>query len=339
MLKTLKTLCYLSGVSGDEDEVRDYILEHALPHASEIKTDAMGNILIFKKGAREPGKKIMLCAHMDEVGLIITGFADDGYLRFSCVGGIDRRVLVGKRVYVGRSRVTGVISTKAAHLVSSEEEKKVPKLDDMLIDIGCLTKETAQDIVSVGDYCSFDDVISEMGDGYLKAKAVDDRVGCAVMLKLIESELPCDTWFAFTVQEEVGTRGAMVAANAISPDVCLILEGTTATDLPGVSDGKKICCAGDGVVIPFMDGGTIYDRGVTSMLTAAAEKEDIKWQTKHRIAGGTDASAIQKSLCGVRVGAASVAVRNIHSPSSLVKLSECEDLLRLASSFLRSFAF
>jgi endoglucanase len=263
---------------------------------------------------------------------------DDGYLRFDCVGGIDRRVLIGKRVYVGPDRLCGVIGIKAYHLVDRDEEKKVPKIEDMYIDIGCTDRQEAEKAVNLGDCCTFYDSVVEFGQGYLKAKAIDDRVGCAAMIKLIESDLPCDTYFAFTVQEEVGTRGATVAAYSVQPEVALVLEGTTATDLPDIGEAKRICTAGDGVVIPFMDGGAIYDRGMYAMLSRIADENNIQWQTKHRIAGGTDARAVQRSLAGVRVGGIACAVRSIHSPASVGKISELEDMLKLAEQFMAEFA-
>ena len=338
MLDTVKTLCYLSGVSGAEDEVRDYILERVMPHADSISTDAMGNLIVFKKGAVQPPQKLMLCAHMDEVGLIISGFMEGGYLRFSCVGGIDRRVLIGKKVYVGSQRLLGVIGIKPFHLVEDGEEKKPPKVDDMYIDIGCETEQEARALIHLGDYCTFDDSVVEFGDGYLKAKAIDDRVGCAAMIKLIESELPCDCWFAFTVQEEVGTRGAEAVACSVAPQAALILEGTTATDLPDIPENKVICSAGEGVVIPFMDGGTIYDRGMYKMLSRIAEEKNIPWQTKRRVAGGTDARTIQRSHGAVRTGALACAVRNIHSQSDIARISEFDDMLAIAREFLARFA-
>ncbi|MGN1002078.1 MAG: M42 family metallopeptidase [Oscillospiraceae bacterium] len=338
MLDTLKTLCYLSGVSGFEDEVRDYILERAMPFADEITTDPMGNLMVFKKGKVSTPERVMLCAHMDEVGLIVTGVNEEGCLRFSCVGGIDRRVLIGKSVFVGPERIAGVIGIKPIHLTTGDEEKGVPKVEDLYIDIGCADREEAEKLVTPGDFCSFDDTVVEFGSGWLKAKAIDDRVGCAAMLKLIESDLPCDTWFVFTVQEEVGTRGAAVAAHRVGADVALVLEGTTATNIPGVEDGKMICEAGKGLVISFMDRGTIYDRGLYRMLGGLAEKNGIPWQTKRCIAGGTDASAIQRSGTGVRTAVLACAVRNIHSPACVGAVKEFEDLPRLAMLFLESFA-
>lgn len=338
MLDTVKTLCYLSGVSGAEDEVRDYILERVMPHSDSIETDAMGNLIVFKRGKVSPENKLLVCAHMDEVGLIVTGFMDDGSLRFDCVGGIDRRVLIGKRVYVGAQRLLGVIGNKAIHLVSHEEERNVPKVEDMYIDIGCPTRDEAEKAVRLGDYCAFDDTVVEFGDGFLKAKAIDDRVGCAAMIKLIESELPCDVTFAFTVQEEAGCRGATAMTFAVDPYAALVLEGTTATDMPGLDEGKVICRAGDGVVIPFIDGRTIYDRKMYALLTRLADENGIKYQTKRRIAGGTDASVIQRGRAGAHVAAVSCAVRNIHSPASVAKASEFDDMLSLAKAFIAYYA-
>lgn len=338
LLDTLETLCCLSGVSGHEDEVRDYILERVMPFADEIRTDPMGNLMVFKKGAAAPAKTIMLAAHMDEVGLLVTDITDDGFLKFGTVGGIDRRVLPGKRVFVGESRMLGVIGAKAIHLTSAKERESLPAIKDMYIDIGAADRAGAETLVSLGDAVVFDDSVIRFGDDFLKAKAIDDRAGCAAMVELLESRLPCDCWFAFTVQEEVGCRGAVTAANSICPDVCLILEGTTAADLPGVTGAEKICRLGEGVVIPFMDGRTIYDRDLCALLGRIAEENGIRWQTKTRIAGGTDGSVIQRSGAGTKVAAVSVAVRNIHSPASIAKAEECESQLKLAQLFLKHMA-
>jgi len=336
MLDTLKTLCYLSGVSGCEDEVRDYILERVMPYSDGIITDNMGNLIISKKGKKQCGRKILICAHMDEVGIIITGIDDDGYLRFDFLGGIDRRVIIGKRVYIGKDRVPGVIGIKAYHLVSKEEEKTVPKREEMYIDIGVKSKDDAKELVSLGDAGVFDDSVLEFGEGFLKAKAIDDRVGCAAMIKLIESELPCDCTFAFTVQEEVGTRGAKIAASRINPDIAIVLEGTTAADLPEVPESKRICRLGEGLVIPFMDKGTIYSRELYKTVTKLADNNGIKWQTKTMIAGGTDASAVQRSGVGVDTIAISAPIRNIHSPACISKISDFEPMPHLVRLLLEA---
>jgi len=330
MLDTLKTLCYLSGASGYEDEVRDYILERVMPYADGIVTDTMGNLIISKKGKTNCGRKILFSAHMDEVGLIITGIDDDGFLRFDFIGGVDRRVVIGKRVYIGKDRVHGVIGIKAYHHVDKEEEKSVPKRDELYIDIGVKSKEEAKELIALGDAAVFDDSVLEFGEGFLKAKAIDDRVGCAAMIKLIESELPFDCNVAFTVQEEVGTRGARIAAARVNPDVAIILEGTTAADLPEVPQSKRICALGEGLVIPFMDKGTVYSRGLYKTVTKLADKNGIQWQTKTMIAGGTDAQAIQRSGNGVDTIAISAPMRNSHSPACIAKISDFVDMPRLA---------
>jgi len=338
MLDTLETLCALSGVSGQENEVRDYILERVMPHADEIRTDAMGNLMVFKKGATAPEKRVMLAAHMDEGGLIVTSITEDGFLKFDACGGIDRRILPGKSVYVGPGRLFGVIGSKPIHLTDADERKKLPKITDLYIDIGAKDKAAAEALVELGDVCAFEDNVVRFGDGFIKAKALDDRCGCACMIALLEEELPCDCWFAFTVQEEVGCRGASIAGRSIAPDAALILETTTAADLAGVEGADRICRLGGGVVIPFMDRGTIYNRDLYRTLTRLADENGIKWQTKTRVAGGTDASVIQRGGFGAAVAAASVPVRNIHSPASVAKVSECEDQLKLARAFLRHFA-
>lgn len=338
MLETLKTLCYLSGPSGYEDEVRDYILERIMPHVTNIQTDSMGNLIVFKNGRVAPARKVLLCAHMDEVGIIITGIDDDGYLRFDFLGGVDRRVVIGKRVYIGKNRIPGVIGIKAYHLVDKEEEKTVPKREEMYVDIGAASKDEAAELVTLGDYGVFDDSVYEFGEGFLKAKAIDDRVGCAAMIKLIESELPCDCTFAFTVQEEIGTRGAKVVANRVCPQVAIVLEGTTAADLPEVPEGKTICKLGKGIVIPFMDRGTLYSRPLYKTVTELADKNGITWQTKHMIAGGTDASALQRGALGADTVAISAPIRNIHSPASIAKISDFEVMPKLATLLLEALS-
>lgn len=338
MLNTLRALCALPGVSGYEDRVRDYIRRAAEPHAQSIRTDAMGNLIVFKKGRADTGHRLMLCAHMDEVGLMVTRVTDDGYLKFDTVGGIDRRVLLGKPVLVGEGLTPGVIGLKAYHLVSSEEEKKVPKLEDFYIDIGAKDKSAAEERVRLGDWAVFAGDMLEFGDGLFKSKAIDDRIGCAVMLKLLARELPMDCVFVFTVQEELGTRGAMGAAFSVKPEIALILEGTTAADSPAAEEHRQVCALGKGPVIPFMDGGTVYDRALFKQLRTLAEEQGIPWQTKRFVAGGTDASAIQRARDGVRVCAISAAVRYLHAPSSVASVRDMEQIYTLALALIHSLA-
>ena len=338
MLNTLKELCQLNGVSGNEDQVRRYIQNRANPFADELRTDPLGNLIVFKKGKKSTGNKLMLCAHMDEVGVIVTRITDEGFLKFDFVGGVDRRVAIGKPVVIGHNKVPGVIGLKAIHLTTKEERKKAPKTDSLYIDIGARDKESAERLVELGDYGAFVCQPEEFGDGLFKAKAIDDRVGCAIMLKLLEEDLPLDVTFAFTAQEEVGTRGAFGAAFSVTPEVALVLETTTAADLPGVEDHRRVCAPGRGPVISYMDGATIYDRELFESLRRLSEENGIPWQTKEYIAGGNDARTIQRSKAGVRVAAVSAAVRYLHAPAGVGSVADFENMLRLTRLFLEEMA-
>lgn len=334
MLDILRKLCTLPGPSGMENAVRDYIIETARPYADEMMTDPMGSLLVFKKGARAPAKKLMLAAHMDEVGIIVTGITDDGYLKFDFVGGVDRRVTIGKKVYI--NGIPGVIGLKAFHLVEADERNRIPKLSTMYIDIGAKDKADAEKFVSLGDTGVFEDTVVEFGNGMIKARAIDDRIGCSIMLKLLTEPLPVDTWFAFTVQEEVGCRGANAAAFVVKPNIALIIEGTTAADMPSQKGTDKVCMPGHGPVIPFMDGGTVYNRGLFDTLRRLAENNGIPWQTKTLISGGTDASVIQRTAGGACVAAVSAAVRYIHSPSCVASKDDMENMLKLVKLFMET---
>ena len=334
MIDTLKELCALSGVSGCEDEVREYIVSRAAGVADDVVVDTMGNVIVSKKGRKTPAKKTMLCAHMDEVGVVCTSITDDGYLKFALAGGIDRRVVIGKTVEFGRERVLGLIGCKPIHLTKARDREKVIEIEEMYIDIGAKKRDEAEKLVSVGDTGAFDASVFEFGDGYIKAKAIDDRFGCAVLLKLIESDLPIDCMFAFNVQEEVGLRGAYTSAHRAAPDIALNVEGTTAADLPSVTGNKKICKLGGGVVVPFMDGGTIYDKELYRILNDLADKSGIPRQTKSVVAGGTDAAAIQRSRAGVKTAGIAAPIRNLHSPSCVGKITDMEAVSKLAMLFL-----
>ena len=339
MLKdTLRELCALNGVSGCEDEVRAYIKEKAAPYATEIRVDALGNLIVFKKGKKPTGSALLLAAHMDEVGLMVKEVTEKGYLKFACVGGIDRRVLLSKPVRVGKNKIPGVIGSKPIHLTSGEERKSTPKVKEMCIDIGAKDKDDALTKVTPGDYVSFESDWVEFGDGFVKAKAIDDRLGCAVMLELLKEDLPMDCTFAFTVQEEIGCRGAFGAAFSVKPKIALVLETTTAADLAGVKGEKKVCCLGEGPVVPFMDNGSIADRGLYELTRHLAEENGLPWQTKHMVAGGNDARAIQRSREGVRTVVMSAAVRYLHAPSTVACAKDFDNIFKLAKLFIQAIS-
>ena len=338
MLEELKTLCRLSGVSSREDQVRDYIRTQAQPWAESIRTDALGNLIVTKRGTKSAPGYLMLAAHMDEVGLMVDRIHEDGTLGFQFVGGVNRQVVIGKKIYLGENRIPAVVGMKPIHLTTAKERKEVPKTDKLYLDIGCTSKEEAEALVSLGDVGVFSDDVTEFDRGLLKAKAIDDRVGCAVLLDLLRQELPMDVTFVFTVQEEVGTRGAFGAAFSVKPKIALVVEGTTAADLPGLEGGERVCSVGKGPVIPYMDGGTIYDRELFLLLRRLAEKHQIPWQTKEYLSGGTDGRAIQRSRSGVRVAGLAAAVRYLHAPSSVASVSDYEAMIQLARLFIDAVA-
>ena len=333
----LKTICELCGTSGREEEVRAFLLSQ-MPKDVKTEVDAMGNLYVYKKG-RQPAKhRVMLFSHMDEVGFIITYITDDGFLKFAPVGGIDARVVFGKAVTVGEQGICGVIGAKAIHQVPKDARETVPSLEDLYIDIGASSKAEAEQYVSLGDNAYFAVEYEEFGDGFVKSKAIDDRAGNWVMLEMLHSDLPYDMEFCFTVQEEIGTRGATAAAYHAAPDYALVLESTTAADLPDAEGFQKVCEVGKGVVLSFMDGGTVYDHNLYKRGRAIAEQKGIPCQTKTRIAGGNDAAAIHKAAGGIRTLALSVPCRYLHSPSCVAKLEDIESMRQLALALAEEFA-
>ena len=333
----LKDLCLINGTSGDEGKVRDYIITQIKDYC-EYSVDNMGSIIAYKKGKKAPTQKISINAHMDEVGFIVTGITDDGYLRFTSVGGIDSRVCLDRIVTVGKKAVKGVIGDKAFHLLTSDEKDSFPSFDNLLIDIGATSKDEAEKYVSLGDFAYFDSDYVEFGNGYIKAKALDDRIGCMLMIELIKSELEYDTVFCFNVQEEVGLRGSKCTSYAVDADIAIVLESTTAADLDGVSGANRVCVLGDGPVISFMDNRTIYDRKLFELGFAVAKENNIPAQTKTAVAGGNDAGAIQTSGDGARVMAISLPTRYIHSGASVVKASDIDETRRLLKALLPKLA-
>ena len=251
----VKELCNLSAPSGFEDEVRNFIRERV--NADEVYTDTMGNLICHKKGS---GKKVMVCAHMDEVGFIITEITDKGFLKFSTLGGVETAVICSKKVLIGENKVPGIISAKAIHLQKRSEELNPLKLRDLCIDIGAKDKDRAKELVNLGDFAVFDGEYTEFGENLVKSKALDDRVGCAVLIELMREKYDNDMYFVFTVQEEVGLRGATVAANRIKPDFALVLEGTTCSDVYGSKPHNQVTTLGDGSVMTAMDGAAISDK-------------------------------------------------------------------------------
>ena len=333
MKELLKKLCQLDGVPGYEEEVREVIHELVKPYADEIIVDALGNLLVFKKGAKRRVRPMLVAAHMDEVGFLVRGYTEDGCLKLTPAGGIDRRVLIGRRMKVGPKKIKGIISLKAIHLTTPEERTVAPPLTSLYVDIGCTAKAEVQKMVAIGDPVMFDSDFIEFGDRCVKSKAIDDRVGCAVAVKMIEQPLPYDTWFAFTTGEEIGTRGSSVAGNRIEPGACLVLEGTTAADMPDVPEHKMSTAHRQGAVISVVDGGTVYNRKLRRKVLAAADAQGVKWQYRRSANGGTDAAAIHTAGPGALAFGLATPTRYIHCAMNVLHLPDLDEVLKLAMIF------
>lgn len=336
-IKLLERLCKCDGISGDEEKVRELIIAEIKPYADSISVDNLGNLIVHKQGKNRAKSRLMLSAHMDEVGLMVTDISSDGYLKFDEVGGIDRRVLLGKSVKVGKNRINGVIGVKPIHLCKGEETSRIPELYEMYIDIGADSKEDALNYIKYGDSINFVSDFTVTADS-ITSKALDDRFGCLVLIELIKSELEYDMDFAFVVQEEVGLRGAKVAAFAVDPEFALVIETTTAADIPEIDENKQVCNLSDGAVISVMDRRTIYDKNMIALAFDCAEKSNIKAQYKRAVAGGNDAGVIHSSRCGVRTLGVSLPCRYLHSPKCVVNKQDCENMLKLVSELAENIA-
>ena len=273
MKELLKELCLTDGISGDEGAVRDLIISK-VKDCCQYSVDDLGNLICFRKGRKSPKKKLMICAHMDEVGFMIT-------------------------------------------YMSREQREKAPSVDSLYIDIGAASKEEAEKYVSLGDCVYYDSEFTELGEHCVKSKAIDDRAGCAIMIKLMQEKPDYDTYFVFNVQEEIGLRGSAVSSFSVAPDFAIVLEATTAADIDGVTGEKRVCELGRGPVVSFMDRRTIYDKELYKLAIDLAT-----CQTKTMIAGGNDAGAIHISGKGVRTISVSVPCRYLHSPSSVIDMSD-----------------
>ena len=332
MIDQLKELCLLNGISGDETAVSDYIISQIKDYA-EVKTDNLGNVIAFCKGKKTPKNKVLVSAHMDEVGMIVTYINPDGTLKISSVGGVDPRVVFGRRVLVN-GKTLGVIGGTAVHKLSAEQRKKAVAFDKMTVDIGCDSRGEAEKLVSLGDSVTFVSDFVEYGDGFVKCKAIDDRAGCAIMIRLIQQGVEYDTYFTFVVQEEIGLRGSKTASYTVDPDYAFVLEATTAADIPSAVNEKRVCTLGKGPVVSFMDRHTIYDKEMYKLAFDTAEENGIPCQTKTMVAGGNDAGAIHLARGGVRTTAVSLPCRYLHSPSCVIKKSDFENAYTLTKLLL-----
>lgn len=334
-MNLLNELCVLNGTSGDEKSVREFIISK-LPDDCTYSVDPLGNLIVDKRGETTPKNKVALFAHMDEVGFIVTYISDDGYIYVSNVGGIDDSALFGKKLTI--NGFVGAAGGKAIHQCSADESKKILSITDISVDFGFENKQDAEKHISLGDFGYFKSDFINFGDKMLKSKALDDRVGCAVMLELLQEKSKIDYTCVFTVQEEIGTRGATVSAYSVNPDYAIVIETTTASDIPDTPDHKKVCKIGGGAVVSFMDRATLYDRELYKRAFEIAEKNNIPCQTKTVVAGGNDAGAIHKSAGGIKTIAVSLPCRYIHSGSSVCNSNDIESVEKLTRELLKDLA-
>ena len=335
----LRELTALRGPSGHEHEVREALRKEAgrilKGKEGRVYTDTMGSLYAYRKGTDPKKEHVMLAAHMDEVGFIVTFVSDNGLLHIDCVGGVDPRCVVSKRVFVGEKAVPGVIGVKAIHLMSAADRKKAPDYDNIFIDIGAKSKEEAEKLCPPGSYATFESEYREFGDGFVKAKALDDRAGCMILLDVLKnSDYAGDITCVFTVQEEVGLRGARVAARRVKPDKAIILDTTTANDMGMVDSHKQVTRCGDGPALTFMDRRAIIPQKMRDLAMDAAKKRDIPVQQKRGNSGGTDAGEIHLTGEGVECLVIVIPCRYCHSGVSVCKPSDIEHAKRLTFAVL-----
>lgn len=346
----LSTLCNAFGPSGCEDAVREIIKEQIADLPCEASIDKLGNLVAKLSFGDGKKKKLMLAAHMDEVGFMISEITDEGYLKFSPVGGISGAVLSGRRVVVGdeKKQVNGIIASKAVHQKSKKEREELPDEKKLLIDIGVDKDEEAKKYASVGSFATFAPNFKTFGKNnrMLASKALDDRFGCALLIEVMREltknppkDLALDIYFCFTVREEVGLSGARVAAQNIEPDYAVVLETTAVADIADVPDCSRVASVGEGGVISLMDRSTIYPREMIDMALEVARENNIKAQIKKYVSGGNDAGHIHKSGAGVKTLALSAPTKYLHSPVCVASLDDYEAMLALILKMIISERF
>jgi len=336
-LELLRALSNATAVSGDEGAVRRLVLEAVRPLVAEVKVDPLGNVLAVLPAAKRDAQRVLLAAHMDEVGLMVVDYDSDGALRFEIVGGVSDRMLLGKPVLVGPKRLPGVIGATPVHLLNAERKATVVKAAAMRIDIGAANAEAARRLAPLGERATFATEFAVL-DGALRGKALDDRLGCALLIALLRAgPYPVELHAAFTVQEEVGLRGARVAGYAVAPDAAFALDCTPALDLPdsrGRENTQYNTRLSAGPAIYVSDGRTIADRRLVTHLTRTATASGLPYQIRQPGGGATDAAALQRAGAGVPVVSVSVPGRYLHGPAALVRTADVDHTLRLLHAAL-----
>ena len=321
----LKKLCETPGAPGFEHQIRDVVSEEIRGYVDELRTDNMGNLLAVKHAKHHGTKSVMLAAHLDEIGFMVTHIDDQGFIRFHTLGGFDPKTLTAQRVIIhGKEDIIGVLGTKPIHVMSPEERTKVVKTQDFFIDCG-LSKEEVEKVVSIGDPITRERDLIEMGN-CVNSKSLDNRVSVYVLIEVLKhlKETDVEVYAVFTVQEEVGIRGAQVAAHQINPDFGIAIDTTIAYDLPGAQPHEKVTTLGGGAAIKIMDASTICDPRMVSYLKATADQHEITWQPEVLTAGGTDTAGVQRTgKNGSIAGAVSIPTRHLHQ---VIEMADKNDI-------------
>lgn len=328
----LKKLCCLFGPTGAEEHVRKEIIKELAPYSYgfEAYTDTLGSYIVHIKNEKAP--RLLVSAHMDEVGFMVEHIEENGTLRFGPVGGFDPLILPSKRV-ISESGLYGAIMAKAIHLQSKDERTAKPSISDLCIDINAENRENAFSMCQIGELFTFDSEYIEFGCDFIKSKALDDRLGCTIMIDVIKALVggkvtPCyDLYFAFSTREEIGLSGAYCVAEQIHPDYAFVIESTAVGDIYGSPDKKRVARLGEGGALSFADGGTIYDRDFVNHIIKVCKDHEIPYQMKKYVSGGNDSANIQKSGFGTKVAVMSAPSRYIHSPSSVVHKNDLNSIL------------
>ena len=331
----IKKLTEANGLPGNEGQIRDIIKAELEGHVDSMLTDRLGN-LIVTKNMDKPGLKIGLSAHMDEVGMLVMGINESGYLHIGRFG-VDPRVMPSKVVNIlghGKTLIKGVIGTKPVHLTKAEERAKAIDLDALYIDIGADSKKDAEKFVGIGDFVYFDSEYVEFGDRKIKAKALDDRLGCAAIIEVLKSDIKTPITGIFCTQEEVGLRGSAVAAKRVNVDIYLNIEGTIAADM-AEADHDRVTVLGEGPALSLIDRGSIYLKEAVSKMVTVAEENKIPFQYRATGAGSTDAANYHTAHGGTPVIGMSVPCRYIHSPVSICHKDDYENLVKLIKAFIK----
>jgi endoglucanase len=333
----LRALTEAVGVSGDEGAVRKLVLGQVEPLADEIRVDALGNLLAIRRGSSRRRVRVMLSAHMDEVGLMVTGAEPDGVLHVACVGCILPQHLAGKAFWVGRARVPGVVGLTPSHLTRGMEHRPGLAVELLRLDVGAQTREDALERVRIGDRASFATALTRM-DNCVSAKALDDRLGVAILVELLGAAPPnIDLLAAFTVQEEVGLRGAGVAAHSLDPELAIAIDCTPACDLPtwdGAENTAYNTRLGQGPAIYTADRATVSDQRLIDHLESSAKAARLPFQLRQPGGGSTDAGAIHRARKGIPAISVSVPVRYPHSPAGLIRIDDWRNTVLLLHAAL-----